>query len=319
MMDPLLTLLLDHRDYLSGEEIAQSFGISRAAVWKQIQKLENEGFKIESLHKKGYRLAAFPEGRIVPEAVVHYYGELLPFEINALRTIDSTNTYAKQSVTRGRKEPFVVTADLQSSGRGRLNREWKSPLGQDLLFTVAWYPDVPVQHFYRYTLLAALSLHEALSPLLGEKSQNLIIKWPNDLYYRDGKLAGILSEMIAEEQILKTILIGIGLNVNSESPVEGAESLRKIAGRPFERNILLAAILKKLAENYELLKKEGFEPIFRGWKSRMGWIGKPVRIVSGREDYRGILSDVTAEGIALVQTESGVREVVTGDILRIQD
>jgi BirA family biotin operon repressor/biotin-[acetyl-CoA-carboxylase] ligase len=318
-MEDLVRILMDGKDAVSGEEIARRLGISRTAVWKQVQNLEEAGFTIESVHRRGYRLLAVPEKVIVPSLVDWHYAALSgggenPWEIRRFAETPSTNDLAKKDAAEGRVNNRVYVTDCQTSGRGRLQRKWESGPGLDLTFSVAISADVPVTDFYRYTMNAGLAVHQAVKGLLPEDAP-LRIKWPNDVYVGSRKLCGILSEMITEEGRAKSIIVGIGVNVNSFPSLERAVSLQQLSGVEIDRNRLLAHILERFEFYRALLEGGSFDVVYASWKAHLGWLGEPVRIDTGRGVLEGILIDVSPEGFVTLRRNGADERFYTGDLL----
>jgi BirA family biotin operon repressor/biotin-[acetyl-CoA-carboxylase] ligase len=318
-MEDLVRILMDGKDAVSGEEIARRLGISRTAVWKQVQNLEEAGFKIASVHRRGYRIVSVPERTIVPSLVDWHYSALSdgaenPWEIRHFAETASTNDIAKKDAAEGFVNNRVYVTDRQTAGRGRLQRKWESEPGLDLTFSIAISADVPVTDFYRYTMNAGLAVHQAVKDLLPAEAP-LRIKWPNDVYIGKRKLSGILSEMITEEGRAKSIIVGVGVNVNSSPSLERAVSVRQISGEDTDRNRLLARILERFEFYRTLLENGGFDAVFASWKAHLGWLGDPVRIDTGRAVLEGILVDVSPEGFVTLRRDGADERFYTGDLL----
>lgn len=275
-MDQLLIYLLNSRDYVSGEKIAHKFDITRTAVWKHIGKMKKMGLIIESVPKKGYKILSCPVNRILPEMVQFYYGSKLPYDFVVLGKTESTNIFVKRMLADGETGNILVLAEEQTAGRGRMLRKWHSEKTRDMTFTLGLSVNQAVGNFYQFTILTALSVYQVVSRLIEAGSDQLKIKWPNDIYYKNKKLCGILSEMITEEATIRNIIIGIGLNVNSTPKAPGAVSLRGILDIDLDRNKILAEIVKAVKTNFDLYNGGGYEKIFKEWKSRLGWLGTKI-------------------------------------------
>ncbi len=313
-MDKVISFLINNDNFVSGEEIGIKLGISRTAVWKHIELARQNGFVIESLRKKGYRISAFPKNRISPEVVEYYYKDKLPFELISLENTDSTNNYAKKTAMTGKLNDFLVSSDAQTGGRGRLSRKWSSEPGNDLTFSLCLNLNTDVSEFYRYTISAALSVFEVLSVVLKTTDADIKIKWPNDIYADGKKISGILSEMITEGMIIKYLIIGIGINVNS-SPPEKAVSIKKLVKSEPDRNLLLSEIIKRLNINILSVKKGRFESVFNKWKSNLGWLGEEIKFDTGRKIITGIFKDISNSGAIKIES-GGVENIYySGDLI----
>lgn len=308
--------LLKAKKEVSGEEIAGALNISRTAVWKQINQMKKMGFIIHATHKAGYELIGFPKERIIPGLVEFYYGKLPPFEIISLESVDSTNNYAKKLIVdHSKTNSFILTSDEQTLGRGRMSRKWESEKGKDLTFTFNYCLDQDVNEYYKFTIIAAMAVFYSIKSVQVEENYELKIKWPNDIYLNKKKICGILSEMITEGLRIKNMLIGIGINVNSDPAVERAISMKQAFGKETDRNSLLALIISNLDKYLNLYTSRNFEAVFQLWKSNLGWIGDEIRIDTGKEKISGIFKDIYPDG-AIVIVANGIERVFySGDLL----
>lgn len=254
--ESVLSLLRENQEKdLSGEAMSRTLGISRAAVWKAIEALRQEGYEISSAPNRGYRLISAPdrvrEGELAgPLAGCHIGAELL-----CLDTIDSTNTECKRRAMDGAPEGLVVIADEQTGGRGRLGRSFQSPKGKGLYLTALLRPNLPPQDVTDFTAWAAVAVCDGIEACCGVRPQ---IKWTNDIILNGKKLVGILTELGLESETnsLQYLVTGIGVNVN-QAREDFEPELRDIAtslsqelGRPVRRAELAAAIVKALDQAY---------------------------------------------------------------------
>ncbi|MEM4326314.1 MAG: biotin--[acetyl-CoA-carboxylase] ligase, partial [Candidatus Pacearchaeota archaeon] len=272
-MDKILLYLLEKDDFVSGEEISDKFSISRTAVWKHINNAREIGIEIESATGKGYRIKKIPFDRIIPEIIYRDLKNISP-EIIYLNQVDSTNNFAKNNIDNFKNKDYLIITDNQTKGRGRFEREWKSEKGLDLTFSFIIHPDTEIKSFYHFTIMAALSVFNALKFFI-EDSKTLKIKWPNDLYYNGKKVCGILSEMIAEEARLKDLIIGVGINVNSFPSLETAISLKQITNSTQDRHKILVLFLKNFYQYYKIYPQK-FDIIFSEWKKNLKNLGEEV-------------------------------------------
>lgn len=313
-MNEILSSLIEETyektDYLSGEVLAEKLSVSRVSISKKIEKLRAEGYKIESVTKKGYRLTAFPKDRFIPEKLRFYFPEN-PFEILFLPEVGSTNRYAKELAAKGHPTPFLVATNDQTEGRGRLQRTWLSSSGKDLTFTLGIAANCDFSRFYHFTQLISVAICRAVQKILPEVK----IKWPNDLYVGSKKLCGILTETITEQNRIVTMLIGAGLNVNSivkkaSDDYKGTSILTE-TGKEAEREKLLAEIIREFTK----VKKLSDEALFEEWEKNLAFLDKTVRINTGREVIEGILTGVDKDASVLIQTADGEKKFFSGDLI----
>lgn len=312
-MNLVLMEMLRQSKPLSGEEIGQQLGISRAAVWKQIKRIRERGFSIQSVHGRGYSLTACPEDTIIPEILEG----LVPGRINKYyheAVMDSTNTRAKQIAVGKKNGYFLVSTDQQTGGRGRLDRDWVSHPGRDLTFTLGLSVNDDIRHFFRYTILTALAVQQTLQ----EYHPGFLIKWPNDVLWQDRKICGILSEMITEGSLVRQVLVGVGININSQPAVENAVSLYQITGQERDVNTVLGSILQKVFAYLDEYQSGNYIRVFEAWKRELAWIGKEIRVVQGTQSISGVLEDVNPDGSLTIRSGTQYQQIYSGDILSVR-
>ena len=311
MKDKLLSLL--GNDFISGEQLARSLGVSRTAVWKQIASLKKFGYEIESIKNKGYRLISRPDTPFSEEITIGLSTRLVGKEVHYFREISSTNYFAKQLANKGRQEGAIVVSDLQTKGRGRKDRTWSSPSG-GLWFSVILCPDIPPERGMLVTMMSSVSVIQAIEEITNLKP---VIKWPNDLLLNGKKICGILTELDAEMDKINYIVVGIGLNVNNELDGElrdTAISLKQATNHEISRVKLLRSIIKYLDENYNKLKSGESDIIKKLWLSKANIIGKKIQVQNEENLITGIVSDVDESGFLILDSEKGRVRIITGDI-----
>lgn len=301
---------------VSGQELSQRLGISRAAIWKQIEQLRELGYVIEAIPRQGYQLVTRPD-RLEPEAIALMRevpwgeGEILRFE-----EIDSTNRAAKQLAMQGASEGTLVVAERQTGGRGRLGREWSSPAG-GLWLSLILRPALAPNQAARLTLLAAVAMVDSIKAVTG---LSVGIKWPNDLLLDGRKLCGILMEMSADMDQIAWVVVGIGLNANlnmSELPpelVDRATTIQNELGRPIDRNALIARTLDQIGEGYQKLSTGHWEQVMAKWRTSSVTLGCAVQVTTPLGCIEGQAVDIDGDGALLVATASGVQRVLAGDV-----
>ncbi len=251
----ILSRLAREKNFLSGEMLCREFGITRSAVWKHIDLLRAEGYQIDAVTGKGYCLSGMTgravAGEVLPFLTCHRFGKM----INYHTITTSTNLLAKALAVEGKPEGYVVVADSQSGGKGRMGRTWLSPPAVNLYFSLILRPAVPSIRVPQLTLLVAVAIHQALMEVAPDLAA--MIKWPNDIMVNEKKLCGVLCEMQSEPELTHFVVVGIGINVNqSEMPPEltkSATSLLMERGELFSRPELLALVLNH------------FEPLYDEW------------------------------------------------------
>lgn len=315
----LLQLLKNGRpEYVSGEQICKQVGVSRTAVWKQVEALRNMGYKIEARSNAGYKLVSIPD-RVYPEELKPGLNtSILGVKFKYLPSVVTTNDAAKKWALEGAPDGSILIAEEQTQGKGRLGRGWFSPWGQGLWFSIILRPRVDTVDVPQITLVAAVAVAMAIEKETGFKPG---IKWPNDLLAPGGKLCGILTELNADMDRVGYVVLGIGVNVNSgpgdiPGDLQGvASSLAIETGRRVNRVNLLRVILQELDYWYLLWCAEGFKPVLSHWKKWNVTTGHKVHIKTSKETVEGVAIDVDEEGALVVRlNDGGVRSFVAGEV-----
>ena len=315
---PLIASLLEaQEEYLSGEALAKRLNCSRAAVWKWVKQLKHEGFEIHSHPKMGYRLLSLPD--IPFPAVVRSGLKTSHFgrTVHYYSTIGSTNDVARRLAENGATEGTLVIADEQSTGRGRLNRTWVSPPKKNLLFTLIFRPAMKPLQVFRLTLISSLSIVRAIEEETGLQA---LIKWPNDLYLKNKKLCGILTEFACDPDRVAYCLVGIGINVNldpSRYPeINGlATSIAHCLGREVPRVPILKRILERIEEYYGRLQQEGVAALRSEWNNLSFIVGKRVMVTSGESEEEGVAESIDEDGFLILRdVNGGQKRILSGDV-----
>jgi BirA family biotin operon repressor/biotin-[acetyl-CoA-carboxylase] ligase len=321
-MGELLRRILEKHEgrFVSGQDIGRQLGMSRAAVWKQVQGLRRRGFGIEGARGAGYRLLGRPD--VIEEQELFSRLSCTDFRKSFVffPVTDSTNNRAVELAGKGGEHGTVVCADSQTGGRGRMGRRWESPPGVNLYFSLLLRPPLGPLHAPQLTLVTAIALAAAVEECSGLRAS---LKWPNDLYLGGRKAAGILAEMSADPDRLRHVVIGVGLNVNAEShdfpeTIRGkATSLKVLTGRTFRRVEVLARFLDSFADCYGAFLSGGFGALMPEWVRRDALAGKHVLLRYREEEARGKALGVDESGMFLFRREGSARteKVVSGEIL----
>ncbi|WP_349407550.1 biotin--[acetyl-CoA-carboxylase] ligase [Pseudalkalibacillus sp. SCS-8] len=314
----LISLLSESDGYLSGQKLSQIIGCSRTAVWKHIEELRKEGYVVEAVQKKGYRIIERPNnlnpGEIKHQLKTEKFGHTIYYESQ----VTSTQELAHKHALDGTEEGSIVIADEQVSGKGRLGRAWHSPKGSGIWMSIILRPNIPPQKSPQLTLLAAVSVVQGIEEVTGLNGQ---IKWPNDILIDGKKVVGILTELQAEADRINSVIVGIGINVNTpreafpEEIANTATSLKVEAGEEIERAKLVRAILEKMEKLYLLYLEHGFAPIKLLWEGSAASLGKRVRVRTITGVLFGRAQGITEEGVLLVEDDEGtVHRVYSADI-----
>lgn len=319
MEEKILRLFKESPDaYLSGEQISSSLNISRSAFWKHIEKMRSLGYEFDAVPHLGYQLRKIPDKLYPQEITFGLKTQRIGKEITYYDRVGSTNTAAYSLAKAGAVEGAVVLAESQDKGRGRLSRQWLSPKQKGLYMSVILRPKITPFQAPKITLVAAVSTALAIRDVAGVSA---VIKWPNDILLGKKKIGGILTEMEAEPDSVKFLIIGIGINVNtrlSELP-KGAGSIFEASGKKSSRVELARAILERLEDNYTILKKDGFAPIRREWRNLSVTLGRRVRATCMHRRIEGEATDIDSDGALKIRLDNGFYEkVLAGDLVLLR-
>jgi BirA family biotin operon repressor/biotin-[acetyl-CoA-carboxylase] ligase len=304
--------------FVSGEEFSQTLGVSRTAVWKHIRHLREMGYSIEAVTSRGYRLTGTPDTLIPTEMQAGLKTRCIGREIVYFSTTDSTNLRAHELGDAGAVEGTVVIADRQTAGRGRMGRKWESPPGVNLYASVILRPPVLPYHAPQLSFLSAVAVARAVEETTGLAPS---VKWPNDVLLNGRKMAGLLNEMSAETEVIRYVILGIGVNLNmrpEQFPADlryPATSLALENGAPLSRTVFAQALLRQLDGLYELYLEAGFAPILKAWEAFFDLIGRPVEVDFQSRCVQGQVEGLDDDGALLLRLPDGRREkVLAGDV-----
>lgn len=312
----ILSALRANPDGVSGEQLAEQLKISRAAIWSRIEELRQLDYDIEASPHFGYRLVSSPDALHADDLLARLgKTKVIGRDIRVFEQTTSTNDVIEKLARDGVKEGVVVFAEAQTKGRGRLGRKWISPAHKGLWFSILLRPDLRPQETTQLTVASATALRRAIQSETGLKPE---IKWPNDILIGGKKVAGILTELSAELDKVRYIILGIGIDVNldtGEFPAELkkiATSLKIEAGETISRAELATAILRELDFDYARLGAGKFPDIADEWESGCATIGKNVTVHIGDRKIRGRAESLDDDGALLLRTEHGHLERITG-------
>jgi BirA family biotin operon repressor/biotin-[acetyl-CoA-carboxylase] ligase len=304
---------------VSGSELSQNLGVSRAAIWARIDELRSLGYDIEASPHLGYRLLGAPD-LLHADDLLSCLGpsRVIGRDIRVFQETTSTNDVVEKLARDGVKEGVVVFAESQTRGRGRLGRRWLSPSQEGLWFSVLLRPDLRPLEATRLTVASATALRRAIHSQTGLEPE---IKWPNDILVHGRKVAGILTELNAELDHVKYVILGIGVDVNLSAasfPAAWrhlATSLKAELGKPVSRPQLAVAILRELDLDYARLAAGRFADVADEWEKHCGTIGRHVVIRVGERQIRGRAEALGEDGALLLRTEHGhLERIIGGDV-----
>ena len=314
----LKQLMQANGEYCSGAMLADLFHVSRTAVWKAVEQLKGEGCCIEALTKKGYRLTNLSD-LFCPQAFQDLVKDCRTgWQVRHLQVIDSTNNEAKRLASEGAAAGMVVLADRQTSGRGRMGKQFHSPAG-GLYFSVILRPQLPLMDMMALTACTAAAVHQALMEF-GIPTQ---IKWVNDLFLNGKKVCGILSEGEFSAELLRMEYMVVGIGINLRKDPDLPEELQSIVTDLFtetekhvDRTRLLAAILRQLERYIDGLPERTYLPVYT---QNSCTLGHHVRVMAERGLSTALAAGFSDDAGLIVVFPDGSREIIRTGTAQIID
>ena len=311
----LVSLLAEApEEYLGADAICGKLGLPHAVLFHQIERLRSKGYRIDARPATGYRLLEVPDRvtalELLPLLVSEEFGRTVHF----FEELESTNDRARELAEDGAAHGELVIAESQLRGRGRRGRVWFSAPGENLTFSLILRPRLAAARASEITLAAGVAVCEVLR----EAAFDARIKWPNDVWIADRKVAGILTETVTDEGGLRYAVLGVGLNVNAERFPDDlqsiATSLRQVRGEPLPRALLLAALLERLELWLARLEDGGRAEVLQRCRSWSAILGRGVRIDAG-STIAGTAEAIDDDGALQVRDAAGVLHRITaGDV-----
>ncbi|MDE5978367.1 MAG: biotin--[acetyl-CoA-carboxylase] ligase [Turicibacter sp.] len=299
----VLTLLEENREhYVSGQEIANQLSFSRTAVWKAIKALKEDGYEIEAISNKGYRLSQNCDC-LSKEGIYCYLSEEnrnIPIEV--YQQIDSTNTKAKKEAMNGARHGTIILAEEQTAGRGRLGRSFYSPKGTGIYMSLVLRPQLHLSQSMYVTTSVAVAICRVIERLTKHQPK---IKWVNDIYLDSKKICGILTEALTdfESGQVQAIILGIGLNVSTQDfPLELQSLATSLNPEALTRNQICAALLDEILSLKDSLTTPD---LLEEYKARSNVLGKWVTFTKNNKTYEALAVDIDVEGRLIVQLKEG--------------
>lgn len=313
-----MSALKNSEGYISGEQISAELGITRSAVWKYINALKADGYQIDSVRNKGYKLVAAPERLDHDEICSRLHTSLIGKEIIVLDIVDSTNEEVKRLAAKGGENGSVVTAEQQTAGKGRFGRVWSSDNG-GLYFTVLLKPNLPPSDIASITLASGYAVCQAIIAYTGLQAR---VKWPNDIIIGTKKVCGILTEMAAQSDRIDYVAIGIGINLNHTEfprPIDKkATSLLIETGKRIDKNDFLAVVLGYLDKVITDFCVSLSVDDLKNFKAVCATLGRQVTVERGSSVIKGVAVDITSSGELVVTDENGTEVIVGSGEVTVQ-
>ena len=317
MKNEILRLLKTSETYISGQQLCGYFKVSRTSVWKVMEQLKKEGYEIEAVRNRGYRLVSSPD--VISEAEIK---SLLGTEWAGRKVVyydetDSTNNRAKDSGEKNGAHGTLFIADKQNAGKGRRGRAWESPSGKSIYMTILLRPQITPDKAPMLTLIMGLSVAEGIRKVSGAETE---IKWPNDIVMNKKKVCGILTEMATEMEYVNYVVIGVGINVNQEYFSEGikeiATSLYEETGTVYQRSELIAAVLERFEKNYEMFLETGdLSAVRKAYDSILVNRGQEVKVLEPGNEYRAVAEGINKNGELIVRLSDGrQKNIFAGEV-----
>lgn len=317
LKNEVLKILLSNNIHVSGQDISESLGVSRTAVWKAISALKKDGYNIESVNNKGYLLLTKSDilNQVEIEQNINSYKLSNAPQIIYLDEVDSTNNYARLMADKINSD-FLVVADMQTLGKGRMGRSWSSPAGTGIFMSLCIKPEIAVEKASMITLVTAISICDAIEELYPISST---IKWPNDIVINSKKISGILTEMSSDMDGIKYIISGMGINVNNKEFPDDikdmASSLLLETGILMDRAKLIAAVMYHFYRNMNIfLKTCDMSGLKENYEKHLANIGKDVNILDPKGSYQAVALGIDETGALLVNAEGKIKRIISGEV-----
>lgn len=313
MKQKILELLKENKEtYFSGEALSKHFGVSRTAIWKVIKQLKESGYPIQSVNNRGYRLletdAPYTEAELRYRMKASIFADHIFYE----DSVTSTSDVIKGINLKRPADAIVCLADIQTNGRGRLGRAWQSPSGTGIWMSILVKPQIAPEFAVQLTQVAAVAVVEAIREETGLEAG---IKWPNDIIVSSKKVCGILTEMSAEMGAVNYVILGIGVNVSTESfpndISEVATSLYLESGELFSRVALVERILRKFETEYQMfLNTTTLGHCIERCKGYSVTLGKDISVIQPARTIYARAVSLTEKGELVIEHKDGSRETV---------
>jgi len=317
MKTKILTLLRNASDYISGQELCEKLGVSRTAIWKVMNQIKEEGYVVDSVQNKGYKIQEIPDIVTKSEIASRLNTKWAGKSLYCFEEVDSTNIVAKKKAEEGEVHGTLIVADKQSAGRGRRGRSWESPAGTDIYMTLLLKPEFTPDKASMLTLVMALAATKAIQDTTQLPCS---IKWPNDIVVNGKKVCGILTEMSAELDYIHYVVIGIGINVNLDVIPDQIKDTATSLFLEGKKKILRAHIIERVMHYFEqyyemLLQREDLSTLLEEYNRHLINQDKEVLVLDPKGEYTGIAKGINPQGELLVKKANGeIVQVYAGEV-----
>jgi len=319
MKEQILKLLKESGNiFLSGQKISEVLGVSRAAIWKHIKTIKDDGYEIEAISRKGYRIVSSPDILTFEEIKNFLDTEYIGKNIIYYDSIGSTNSKAKELAESGQEHGTVIISEEQTTGRGRLGRNFISPKYKGIWMSIILRPNIITENIAQVTLIGAAAVQKAIMKMGIETK----IKWPNDIVLNSKKICGILTEMSGEINHINYLVMGIGINVNldvEDIPLDlkdRATSIKLESGRFIERKILLANVLNIFEKLYtDFVQNDNIKETIEICRKNSILIGKEIQLINRGKVTTSIAIDISDNGELVIENNQGIVEhIASGEV-----
>lgn len=298
----------------SGNELGQVLGVTRSAIWKQINQLIDLGIPIIRIAHQGYKLSTplhlLDENEIISQLKLHDFK--IPFKLHLFTSIDSTNRYLKEIPLSSSLD--ICCAEIQTQGRGRFGRQWHSPFGENIYCSSRWNLNCDLSRLSGLSLVTSLAVLNTLTQFI--PTEDIKIKWPNDILWGNKKLCGILIEIIAESNGNAQVIVGIGLNVNTDTlnhplPEKPWGSLFELSNQRFNRNHLIATLLSNLEHYINHFVNTDLTSFLDDWNKYDYLAGKQIKVTQSLGTFSGTARGINNTGQLILEDEQGVQHLLS--------
>lgn len=309
---------LNQSGFVSGQALGAQLGISRAAVSKHIQSLQEMGLDIFKVTGKGYCLNN--RAGLLNQSYIYQYGTQLGMLLDHVEVhpiIDSTNSELMRRIQAktALKSGTVIVAEMQQAGRGRRGRVWQSPFGANLYYSYFWRLDDGIQAAMGVSIAVGLAVYDAIKALY---DINIELKWPNDIYLNKQKLAGVLVELDGQPQGPCQLVIGIGINI--QMPLSVSEQIDQAwtdlsqHTQQLDKNKLVAALTYHLEQRLTCYSETGLQLMYEQWNTLNAFAGEYVELNTGHRSWRGICEGIDPQGGIRIRQDGEVKSYYGGEI-----
>lgn len=319
MKEKIIKLLKESgNDFLSGQKISEELGVTRAAIWKYINAIKEDGYEIEAISRKGYRIISSPDILTFEEIKDFLSTQYIGKNIIHYDSIGSTNSTAKKLAESGEEHGTIIISEEQTMGRGRLGRNWISPKYKGIWMSIILRPKIVTDNISQITLIGAAAVQQAIMEM-GIKTS---IKWPNDIVLNSRKVCGILTEMSGEIDHINYLVMGIGINANLEEKdlpsdlKEVATSLKIESGQYVNRKLLLANVLNIFETLYnDFVEYGNVSETMEICRKNSLLIGKEIQLVNRGKVTKAKAIDISDSGELVIENQQGALEyIVSGEV-----